>query len=693
MSIITPEGMIYISEGDSALGVPNVSPVEYAKLRQFNEKNTSIETKNGRLKIKLPATILDKENLNKRVYPTALMKEVCEDQELQYKAENGYLLGAGDDHPQTSHVPPIKASHMITKVWVENIEGQNMLMNIWETLDTSHGKDLRALFESGAAVGVSIRGFGSVGDNSPNPNQGTLQSYKFLGTDAVGDPSAQIYAGVKVPNVVLLDYVDRRIAVEAKELDEADMKYKVDENKMGMDQEDSLKTTGPAPDGHTHKYDPNAAANDTTTMTNDHKHEYDNRDGTTQPGGKDNHTHTLPDTPEMNQMTPGKKSTEDTDVNKEVISETDVDETVEDGEYTLESGDTIVVKDGKIVEKKKMKKEQDDEDDKDKDGDDDNGDDNGSDDDNGNGDKDKDDDDEDKEENKKSKKEGVTLSQSIPTDTTGDVLNKKDKKKEEQDEEKELSEWFDVIREVHAVDEDRAKEMIVSLESSIAEAADEKKDAFEDLKKLKGFKTELCGGRKDVRRERMHGRRRHEDDDMDDEDDMMYDDDMYDDEWMEAIKTALDRDDIETTREAITGLIDGFEEAHEDKEGAYELIEALRAFVAKDYSTLKESKEMQDELITSLRTSLRARAIPANENRYTSHEVKEAADSLLNVNVKLCAYKQELYGADSVADVTARAKKYIEGINREPGDTSRLAVPNVGFRPTSGESGLPRGWV
>jgi Prohead core protein serine protease len=142
----------------------------------------------GLMRVILPATELEKQNENGRTYSKNLMEKVCVLSEGSFKKRE--LLSSVNEHPtESAYVTPGQASHMVTKAWVEG----NYLMNEWTIMNTSTGKDLKALIEAGAAFGVSIRGLGSE-DKDGN----ILEDYEYLGTDCVGQPSAKIRTAPEV---------------------------------------------------------------------------------------------------------------------------------------------------------------------------------------------------------------------------------------------------------------------------------------------------------------------------------------------------------------------------------------------------------------------------------------------------------------------------------------------------------------
>lgn len=140
------------------------------------------ENRAGKLIIRFPATKLDTKNENGRTYSTRVMESALK------RAENDFIqrkcLGSINDHPSEPYLPPGQASHVVTGAWCE----KGYMMNEAEVLETSSGKDMKALIESGVSFGVSIRGLGSV-DHQGN----IMEDYEYISTDGVGNPSAKIW--------------------------------------------------------------------------------------------------------------------------------------------------------------------------------------------------------------------------------------------------------------------------------------------------------------------------------------------------------------------------------------------------------------------------------------------------------------------------------------------------------------------
>lgn len=165
--------------------------------------------KNGTLIVKnIPVTILDRENLNGRIYSTQTMRQAIE--EAREAMADKQTLGQANEHPDSSFVAPTDASHVIINAYIkENInivvdgkrERHNVLFTDWEVLNTTHGKDLRALFEAECSFGTSIRGVGEL-------NGKMVENYSFISVDGVGNPSSSTYTRMPVSESVKVEFKD-----------------------------------------------------------------------------------------------------------------------------------------------------------------------------------------------------------------------------------------------------------------------------------------------------------------------------------------------------------------------------------------------------------------------------------------------------------------------------------------------------
>lgn len=148
-----------------------------------------VESSGKTLRVKLPVTTLGVQNENGRTYSQAIMEGAIRNAKSAF--ENRELLSTVDGHPNEAYCEPGNASHIVVEAWCQD----GYMWNTWEVIETSRGRDLRALIEAGASFGVSIRGLGSQ-DRMGN----ILEDYEYLGTDGVGNPSARIRTRAEVVN-------------------------------------------------------------------------------------------------------------------------------------------------------------------------------------------------------------------------------------------------------------------------------------------------------------------------------------------------------------------------------------------------------------------------------------------------------------------------------------------------------------
>ena len=140
----------------------------------FNIEPTSVhgiqeeKFKTGLLRlIGVPATIVDAKNGNGRTYSTKVIEKA---------------LGALKE----SH---IRVSNVVTNAYLKETDGKKHLLNDWLVLNTDNGKNLKSLINAGVSIGTSIRGLKQLDEETKH-----VQEYDYLGTDAVGNPSAGTFA-------------------------------------------------------------------------------------------------------------------------------------------------------------------------------------------------------------------------------------------------------------------------------------------------------------------------------------------------------------------------------------------------------------------------------------------------------------------------------------------------------------------
>lgn len=147
--------------------------------------------KTGLMMLKgVPATVLDVKNGNGRTYSEKEIRKSIEKLKKENAFVNRKMHCSADDHPKDSYVQPIKASHIVTDAYIKKGgDGKRYLMNDWLILNTDNGKNLKALIDAKASIGTSIRGLGQLNEETNH-----VEQYDYLGTDAVGNPSANTFA-------------------------------------------------------------------------------------------------------------------------------------------------------------------------------------------------------------------------------------------------------------------------------------------------------------------------------------------------------------------------------------------------------------------------------------------------------------------------------------------------------------------
>jgi len=120
------------------------------------------------------------QNGNGRVYPHAILER--EVQSYMNMVESRRALGELD-HPDTSVVNLSNASHLVTKIWMED----NKCMGKIEVLNTPSGRVLQELVKAGCQLGISSRGLGSVTES--NGVTMVEDDFQLICFDMVSDPS------------------------------------------------------------------------------------------------------------------------------------------------------------------------------------------------------------------------------------------------------------------------------------------------------------------------------------------------------------------------------------------------------------------------------------------------------------------------------------------------------------------------
>ena len=136
--------------------------------------------KNGGMMLSGKLQEADIQNGNGRIYPyKVLMREIETYSKL---VKENRALGELD-HPDDSVINLKNASHMVTDVWMD---GKNVMGKV-KVLDTPSGNILRGLVNSGAQLGISSRGMGSV---SESQGQTIVEDdFQLICFDFVSEPS------------------------------------------------------------------------------------------------------------------------------------------------------------------------------------------------------------------------------------------------------------------------------------------------------------------------------------------------------------------------------------------------------------------------------------------------------------------------------------------------------------------------
>lgn len=167
---------------DKELLIESGFVADFSKINCTESVSKVLESK-GDLIITLPVCKLDVATANGRTYTSSMMEKALE--KAKPAIQGRMLTCSADDHPASTHVAPIHASHLVLEAWVKD----GMLWNKWKVLETDNGRNLKALINGGVAVGTSIRGRGRI-----SPGAKTVEDYDYLGTDCVGNPAAGTYA-------------------------------------------------------------------------------------------------------------------------------------------------------------------------------------------------------------------------------------------------------------------------------------------------------------------------------------------------------------------------------------------------------------------------------------------------------------------------------------------------------------------
>lgn len=125
----------------------------------------------------------DEANNNGRVYPRKILENQVK--EIQGKINERSLVGALD-HPENDSIHLSQASHLITKLWVED---NGDVMGEAEILSTPNGKIIEALINDGVKIGISSRGLGTLSEGKDA--KVVNEDFRLITFDIVSDPSTK----------------------------------------------------------------------------------------------------------------------------------------------------------------------------------------------------------------------------------------------------------------------------------------------------------------------------------------------------------------------------------------------------------------------------------------------------------------------------------------------------------------------
>lgn len=138
-----------------------------------------LESANGRFRVEGVFQRSDVENANKRIYPRSIWERELKEPRVTESLANRAMFGELD-HPSDGKTSLKRVSHIVTGL---NLQDDGSVVGVAEVLNTPNGQILKTLFESGAQVGISSRGSGSV-------QNGTVQEdFKLSTFDFVARPS------------------------------------------------------------------------------------------------------------------------------------------------------------------------------------------------------------------------------------------------------------------------------------------------------------------------------------------------------------------------------------------------------------------------------------------------------------------------------------------------------------------------
>jgi hypothetical protein len=151
------------------------------KLREIIElKKENIQEskdKNILFKIHTPFIRAGEMNKNERLYPEEITAKAIEN--FGSKIKDSKILSQVN-HPDGAHPDVDKVSHIVSGIEYDSKEKRGYAE--LSVLNTSSGRNLKTIIDSGAKLGVSLRGKGTVEDKEVQPD------FELFGIDIVSSP-------------------------------------------------------------------------------------------------------------------------------------------------------------------------------------------------------------------------------------------------------------------------------------------------------------------------------------------------------------------------------------------------------------------------------------------------------------------------------------------------------------------------
>ncbi|RMD47051.1 MAG: hypothetical protein D6834_01515, partial [Aquificota bacterium] len=182
-----------------------------------------VENKDNKfLKFKGVFQRADTINENGRIYPKKVLEKALN--EFKNRIKEGRAVGT-IEHPSDGKTKAYEISHKITDIYMNE---QGDVIGEAIVIETSKGKELKALLEAGVSIGISSRGFGSM---KPVEKDGRTiyevqEDFQLETFDVVYDPSTPgAFAGVAESKE------DKKMEEKVKQLEEQLKKLQEEKDK------------------------------------------------------------------------------------------------------------------------------------------------------------------------------------------------------------------------------------------------------------------------------------------------------------------------------------------------------------------------------------------------------------------------------------------------------------------------------